>query len=111
MGEARWADERAALVKYRYDAVNLSARLEEAVCREKCLRGNDPETFFRLLALRKARMERFPYAFDYEARIEQIEGTALPDTDEELFARMQIVNGDFVAALDGNLCLTRVWRK
>ena len=258
MGEARWADERAALVKYRYDAVNLSARLEEAACMEKCLRENAPEAFSRLLALRRARMERFPYAFDYEARIEQIEGTAhfvelnalkqldpakakqrweelfaglknparyfpvrsvtylsgaaflgclrkytefdmnaftdapfavaalegvrarelpeadakaeacladwrsqgrtivtrtiekgeivldgtyrliawnvfdafwdgtyavlssfigyiegtdLPDTDEELFARMRVINGDFVAALDGNLCLTRVWRK
>lgn len=258
MGEARWADERAALLKYRYDAVNLSTRLEEAACMEKCLRENAPEAFSRLLTLRKARMERFPYAFDYEARIEQIEGTAhfvelnalkqldpakaeqrweqlfaglkdparyfpvrsvtylsgaaflvclrkytefdtdaftdtpfavaalegvqagklpeadvqveacladwrsqsraivtrtiekgeivldgayrliawnvydaywdgtyavlsafigyiegttLPDTHEELFARMQIINGDFVAALDENLCLTRVWRK
>lgn len=40
-----------------------------------------------------------------------IEGRDLPDTDEELFARMQVINGDFVAALDGNLCITRVWRK
>ena len=258
MGEARWADERAALVKYRYDAVNLSTRLEEAACMEKCLREKVPEAFSRLLTLRRTRMERFPYAFDYEARIEQIEGTAhfvelaalkqldpakaercweqlfaglrnparyfpvrsvtylsgaaflaclrkytefdtnaftdapfavaalegvpagelpeadakveacfsdwrsqgraivtraiekgeimldgtyrliawnvfdaywdgtyavlssfigyiegtdLPDTDEELFARMQVINGDFVAALGGNLCFTRVWRK
>ncbi len=75
-GEPRWADERAALVKYRYDTVNLSARLEEATCMKQCLCGDAPDAFALLLGLRRARMERFPYAFDYEARIEQIEGTA-----------------------------------
>lgn len=75
-GEKRWADERAALVKYRYEEANFSARLEEADCMRKCLTGNEPEMFTRLLSLRKARMERFPFAYDYEARIEQIEGTA-----------------------------------
>lgn len=76
VGETRWADERAALVKYPHDAANVSARLEEAACMEICLSENAPEAFSRLLALRKARMERFPFAYDYEARIEQIEGTA-----------------------------------
>ena len=76
MGETRWADEREALVRYRYDPANVSARLEEAACMEACLSGRAPEQFARLLALRKARSERFPYAYDYEARIEQIEGTA-----------------------------------
>ena len=76
MGDTRWADERAALVKYRYDPENVTARLLEAACMEACLGKNDPEAFGRLLSLRKARMERFPYAYDYEARIEQIEGTA-----------------------------------
>ena len=76
MGETRWADERAALVKYPSDAVNVSARLTEAECMEKCLNENAPEAFSRLLGLRKARKERFPFAYDYEARIEQIEGTA-----------------------------------
>ena len=76
VGETRWADERAALVKYPHDAVNVSARLEEAACMEICLSENAPEAFSRLLALRKARMERFLFAYDYEARIEQIEGTA-----------------------------------
>ena len=75
-GEKRWADERAALVKYRYDALHISARLEEAACMRRCLEGEDPEAFRRLLSLRRARMERFPYEYDYEARIEQIEGTA-----------------------------------
>ena len=75
-GEQRWANEQEALVRYRYDAVSLSARLREASLMRKCLTGNEPEAFSRLLSLRRARQERFPYEYDYEARIEQIEGTA-----------------------------------
>ena len=75
-GETRWADERQALVKYRYEEANFAARLEEADCMRKCLSGSEPEAFARLLSLRKARSDRFPYEYDYEARIEQIEGTA-----------------------------------
>ena len=76
MGETRWADERQALVKYRYDPENISARLKEAACMRACLSGADPAAFARLLALRRARMERSPFAYDYESRIEQIEGSA-----------------------------------
>ena len=75
-GEKRWADERTAMVKYRYEAANIAARLEEAACMRKCLEEEDPAAFARLLGLRKARMERFPYEYDYEARIEQTEGSA-----------------------------------
>lgn len=75
-GEKRWADERAALVRYRYDEGNIAARLEEAACMKACLEGAAPDAFARLLSLRKARSLRFPFACDYEARIEQIEGTA-----------------------------------
>lgn len=75
-GESRWADERAAMVRYRYDADHIAARLAEAALLRKCLAGDDPEAFGELLRLRRARMERFPYEYDYEARIEQIEGTA-----------------------------------
>ena len=75
-GEKRWANERAALVKYRYEAANFAAKMEEAECMKRCLSGFDREAFERLLALRKARMDRFPFAYDYEARIEQIEGAA-----------------------------------
>ncbi len=75
-GETRWADERGALVKYRNDPANVSARLEEAACMKACLTGDSPEAFRRLLSLRKARQERFAFEYDYEARIEQIEGTA-----------------------------------
>ena len=76
-GEKRWADEREALVKYRYDALNVSARLEEAACMRACLSENNaPDAFPRLLGLRSARSVLFPYEYGYEARIEQIEGTA-----------------------------------
>ena len=75
-GETRWADERAALVKYRYEAVNVSARLEEADAMDKCISADAPEAFSRLLALRRARADRFPAAYDYESRVEQIEGSA-----------------------------------
>ena len=75
-GEKRWADERAAMVKYRYEAANIATRLEEAACMRTCLEREDPAAFERLLGLRKARMERFPFEYDYEARTEQIEGTA-----------------------------------
>ena len=75
-GESRWADERAAMVKYRYDEANFAARIEEAGCMRKCLAEDAPDAFSRLLGLRKARMARFPFVYDYEARIEQIEGTA-----------------------------------
>ena len=70
------ADERTALVKYRYEAANVSARLEEAEAMKKCISEYAPEAFSRLLALRRARADRFPYAYDYESRIEQIEGSA-----------------------------------
>ena len=40
-----------------------------------------------------------------------IEGTELPDTDEELFAKMKVLNGDFVVQVDDNLCMKKVWEK
>ena len=40
-----------------------------------------------------------------------IEGAEFPNTDEELFARMKVINGDFVAELDGDLRFSRVWRQ
>ena len=45
------------------------------------------------------------------AFIGYIEGMELLQTDEELFAQMKVLNGDFVAELDGNLRLSRVWRQ
>ena len=75
-GEKRWANERAALINYRYEEANIAAKLEEAECMRRCLESYDREAYDRLLALRKARMDRYLFEYDYEARIEQIEGTA-----------------------------------
>ena len=75
-GEKRWADEQDALLSYRRDPVNISARLKEAALMRECLTGEAPGAFDRLLGLRAARKAHFPYEYGYEARIEQIEGTA-----------------------------------
>lgn len=75
-GESRWADEMDALTRYRYDADNISARLAEAEHMRAILSGGGGTHFEKLLALRKARSVRFPYEYAYEARIEQIEGSA-----------------------------------
>ena len=40
-----------------------------------------------------------------------IEGTELPQTDEELFAQMKVIQGDFVAEMDEEFYLSRVWRQ
>ena len=74
-GESRWADERAALMNYRYTPENLSMKRKEAELMQAVLEG-DPEAFPTLLELRKRRALDFPGEYDYEARIEQIEGTA-----------------------------------
>ncbi len=74
-GESRWADERVALMAYRYTAENLSLKLREAEHMRVVLAG-DAARFNALLRLRKRRAELFPAEYDYEARIEQIEGTA-----------------------------------
>lgn len=75
-GECRWADERAALRSYRYLPENLGLKLREAELTERLLEAGEAETLPELLALRRRRWETFPGEYDYEARIEQIEGTA-----------------------------------
>lgn len=75
-GECRFADEREALFQYRYSVGNLSAKYEEAVFMKAVLEGSDPSAYSRLLSLRKMRADRYPYEYGYEARLEQIEGTA-----------------------------------
>lgn len=74
--ESRWPNEMQALKEYRYDAENLSIKLREARLMREILESRDSAKFIELLALRKARSLRFPAAFDYESRVEQIEGTA-----------------------------------
>lgn len=75
-GDARFADERSAMVKYHYDVVNISARIREAELMHRCLTQDSPEDYKKLASLRKLRSTRFVYEYDYESRVEQIEGSA-----------------------------------
>jgi len=71
-----FANEMEALFRYRYDAENLSIRLCENE-RLLALAGRfDEAAYHELLSYRKYRSERFPYEFQYESRVEEIEGTA-----------------------------------
>lgn len=75
-GESRWADERAALFDYRYSAENITMKLDEAELMRNILVNGSTAAFSELLSLRRLRSERFPAEYGYEARIEQIEGSA-----------------------------------
>ena len=86
-GESRWANEADALKNYRFSAENLTGKLKETELMRRIVRDGDDTCFAQLLALRRLRAERFPYEYDYEARIEQIEGAA---QDVELRALEQL---------------------
>lgn len=75
-GESRWSNEMDALKNYRNSAENVTGRLREAELMRRVARDGERSCFAELLAQRKARAERFPYEYDYESRIEQIEGSA-----------------------------------
>ncbi len=75
-GESRWPDEKEALLHYQYSSDNLSAKLQEAELISALLNGDSSADFETLLQSRKTRSQKHPYEYDYEARIEQIEGTA-----------------------------------
>ena len=75
-GECRYADEKEAPFKYCYSIGNLSAKHKEASYIRDILERNDHSAYSKLLALRKMRSDRYPYEYEYEARIEQLEGTA-----------------------------------
>ncbi|MBO4915925.1 MAG: hypothetical protein J5449_12065 [Oscillospiraceae bacterium] len=75
-GESRWADERAALFDYRYSTENITMKLDEAELIKDAFANGSAAAFSELLSLRKLRSEKFPAEYDYEARIEQIEGSA-----------------------------------
>lgn len=75
-GETRWPDELAAMLRYQYNAENLTLKAEEARLIQKIL-TEDTSEYPHLLSVMKQRKRSFPYQFDYEARVAQIEGTAL----------------------------------
>ncbi len=71
-----WPNEMEALYRYRYDAENLALKLRENELLLAMIDGFDSEALRELLAHRKLRSVRFPYEFEYESRVEEIEGTA-----------------------------------
>lgn len=75
-GECRYADEKEAPFKYRYSIGNLSAKYKEASYIRDILEGNDCCAYSKFVSLRKMRADNYPYEYEYEAKIEQIEGTA-----------------------------------
>ena len=97
-GECRWPDEMAALRSYTYSAENLSARLRENRLMAGLLEEFRAEDFARLLSLRAWRRRAFPMEYEYEAKVEQIEGSA------------EFVELRALAQLDGALAQRR-WQR
>lgn len=75
-GESRWPEENAALIRYRYSDDNISTKLREAEFMQGILIRNDASLFPGLLGMRSGRNREFPFEYDYESRVEQIEGSA-----------------------------------
>ena len=65
-----------ALMRYENSAEALSVKLRENALLLELLEGHDENKLEELLALRRARLERFPYETEYEAMTEEIEGSA-----------------------------------
>lgn len=75
-GESRWANEMGALFDYKYSVENISLKLSEAALMKDILVNDRSSAFAELLSLRKTRAGLYPQEYDYEARVEQIEGSA-----------------------------------
>ena len=71
-----WPNEIEALFRYEYNAQNLAIKLRENELLLSLLDHFNNELLQELLSLRKQRQESYPYQFMYEAKTEEIEGTA-----------------------------------
>ena len=76
MGWDAWPNELEALNRYEYDAENLSLKLRENELLLSLLVHYDKAGLTEFLGHRKHRSEAFAYAFSYESKVEEIEGTA-----------------------------------
>ena len=74
--ESRFPNEMDAICTYRYSDHNLSLKLEENKLIVNLINHFQLKDFTKLLGIRQYRHQNFPYEFNYEAKIEQIEGTA-----------------------------------
>lgn len=75
--EERWANEIEALINYRYDHRNLSAKYEEAKLINQLISNSKIDALDDLLISMSYRKNTFPYEFSYESKVQQIEGSAL----------------------------------
>lgn len=69
-------NETEALFKYQYDEENLSLKLYENELLINLLDKFNKDDYYKLLEIRKYRKNKFPYQFDYESKVEEIEGSA-----------------------------------
>lgn len=69
-------DDLEALYRYKYTAKNLSLKFKENQLICDLLTEFNQDKFNDLLAIRKHRQKLFPYEFNYESLVEQIEGSA-----------------------------------
>lgn len=69
-------NEMKALFRYNYDAVNLTLKMRENELLLSLLESYDLDRFNELVSIRKLRSIKFPYEFEYECRVEEVEGTA-----------------------------------
>lgn len=74
--ENRYPNELEAVQRYTYTSRNLTLKLEEAKYLKAFLQGKQPSDLETFLKLRQLRFKAFPYEANYEAQVEQIEGSA-----------------------------------
>ena len=70
------AKEMEALYKYRYEVQNLCIKMHENELLLSLEDSFEISKYEELLTCRKYRSEKFPYEYQYEACVEEIEGTA-----------------------------------
>ena len=75
--ESRFPNEMEAIVKYQYSATNLNLKIVENKLLAALLETFDQTTFDLFLAYRAYRKSLNPFNFEYETKVEVIEGTAL----------------------------------
>lgn len=74
--DQRFPNEIEALFKYEYSPENLSCKFLENQLLHQILINKDKNLWFELLAKKNCRKNKHSYSYEYEAKVEQIEGTA-----------------------------------
>lgn len=76
-GEKRYPNEMEALMTYAYDQENIAIKLEEIKVLISAIQKHDKAALNKFLEMRKYRLKTYRYAYTYESKVEQIEGSAL----------------------------------